>query len=125
MMRNPEDDGRGPGAGREPEPIPPEEILPPEVPPSEQPISPEEQGPVGPRLARKLVEATGAGGFGFQRPGTPGATPWRTPEFYRGRSTAPDQVTPLGAGSPFATGGVGERDDEARTLRGARLLRRF
>ncbi len=76
-----------------------------------------------PSLAEELVTATGAGGAGFRRPETVGATPFRSVEFYRGRRPAPDVKQGLSVGAPSALGSAGERDDEARILRAARLSR--
>ncbi len=73
-----------------------------------------------PSLAEELVAATGAGGAGFQRLGTVGATPFRSV------GTAPDVkglLRGLSVGAPSALGSAGERDDEARILRAARLSR--
>jgi hypothetical protein len=105
---------------------PPPEIPPPIGPPVEEPPAEEAPAAPGPSLAEQLVTATGVGGSGFQRPGTPGAAPFRTPDFYRGRSTAaPETIQRLGAGAPTVAGGVGQYDEAARSLRAGRLLSRF
>ncbi len=125
--RVPGEDDPDPEYPPEPEPAP--APIPEPEPAPEGPSGPSEpSGPQGPpptSLAEELVAATGAGGAGFQRLGTVGAAPFRSKEFYKGRR-APDVkglIQGLSIGAPSALGSAGERDDEARILRAARLSR--
>lgn len=109
-----------------PEPAPVPEPIPEPAPVEEPTAGPGPAGPPPPSLAEELVAATGAGGAGFQRLGTIGASPFRSQEFYKGRRTAPGLTSlpaGLSVGSPSALGSAGEQDDEARILRAARLSR--
>jgi len=87
-------------------------------------------------MAEQLVSAqgvaapgAGAQGLGgtFQRAGTEGGVQFRSPDFFRGRSTGPPELAgSVGSGTPFVGGGVGgERDDESAIFQAMRRAKKF
>lgn len=111
----------------EPAAAEPEPTAEPQIEESEAPAR--APGPPRESFAEQLAAAHGAGGVGFQRPGTPGAALFRTANFYRGRSTADPKAAltlRVGRGAPFSSRSAGgERDDEARAWRAARMAARL